>query len=111
MRRNGLALMGAAMLVIALVAVGCAKSTPSKTSKGTLASTFIFGAPRDCPTNKFCQIGLKNVYGIVFKQVRLLDAGGVAFGACEHHVAKSLKVMLFDERGYCLVIRNVLCCH
>lgn len=76
MRRNGLARVGAAMLVIALVAGACAKSTPKTTSKGTLASTFVFGAPKDCPTNKFCQIGLKNTYGIVFKEVRLLDSGG-----------------------------------
>jgi osmoprotectant transport system substrate-binding protein len=36
----------------------------------------VFGAPPDCPTNPFCQIGLKNVYGIVFKQVKPLDFGG-----------------------------------
>jgi osmoprotectant transport system substrate-binding protein len=64
------------MLVIALIGGACAKSTPKTTSKGTLASTFVFGAPKDCPTNKFCQIGLKNTYGIVFKEVRLLDSGG-----------------------------------
>ena len=76
MRRNGLAQVGAAMLVIALVAGACSKSTPPTTSKGTLASTFVFGSPKDCPTNKFCQLGLKNTYGIVFKEVRLLDSGG-----------------------------------
>jgi osmoprotectant transport system substrate-binding protein len=76
MRRKGLAQMGAAMLVIALVAVACSSSTPSTTNKGTLASTFVFGAPPDCATNKFCQIGLKNVYGIVFKEVKPLDFGG-----------------------------------
>jgi len=69
--------MGAAMLVIAMIAGACSKSTPPSTaSKGTLASTLVFGAPKDCPTNKFCQIGLKNTYGIVFKEVRLLDSGG-----------------------------------
>jgi osmoprotectant transport system substrate-binding protein len=76
MRRKGLAQMGAAMLVIALVAVACSSSTPSTTKKGTLASTFVFGAPPDCATNKFCQIGLRNVYGIVFKEVKPLDFGG-----------------------------------
>jgi osmoprotectant transport system substrate-binding protein len=73
MRRNGLAQKGAAMLVIALVAVACSSSTPSK---GTLASTLVFGSPPDCATNKFCQIGLKNTYGIVFKEVKPLDFGG-----------------------------------
>jgi osmoprotectant transport system substrate-binding protein len=68
--------MGAAMLVIAMVTVACSKSTPITTNKGTLASTFVFAAPKDCPTNKFCQIGLKDVYGIVFKEVKLLDSGG-----------------------------------
>jgi osmoprotectant transport system substrate-binding protein len=36
----------------------------------------VFGAPPDCPTNPFCQIGLKNVYGIEFKEVKQLDFGG-----------------------------------
>src|SRR5438067_5510357 len=75
MRRTGLAHRGAAMLAIALVAAACSSSTP-KTSKGTLASTFVFGAPPDCATNKFCQIGLKTVYGIEFKEVKSLDFGG-----------------------------------
>jgi glycine betaine/choline ABC-type transport system substrate-binding protein len=37
----------------------------------------VFGAPKDCPTNKYCEIGLKNTYGIVFKSVNTnLDSGG-----------------------------------
>jgi osmoprotectant transport system substrate-binding protein len=77
MRRTGLAQRGAAMLAIALVAAACSSSTPS-TSKGTLASTFVFGAPPDCATNKFCELGLKSTYGIQFKEVRSLDFGGPA---------------------------------
>jgi osmoprotectant transport system substrate-binding protein len=51
----------------------------AKTSGGkTIASTFVFGAPPDCATNKFCQKGLKDTYGIVFKQVKSLDFGGPA---------------------------------
>src|SRR5439155_19384905 len=42
----------------------------------TIASTFVFGAPPDCVTNKFCAIGLKSVYGIVFKQIKTTDFGG-----------------------------------
>jgi len=42
----------------------------------TLASTFVFGAPPDCATNKFCAIGLKDVYGIVFKSIKTTDFGG-----------------------------------
>jgi osmoprotectant transport system substrate-binding protein len=44
----------------------------------TLASTFVFGAPPDCATNKFCQKGLKSTYGIEFKEVKSLDFGGPA---------------------------------
>jgi len=68
--------VGAALIVIVLASVACSSKSPSTTSKATLASTFVFGAPKDCPTNKFCQIGLKSVYGIEFKEVKLLDAGG-----------------------------------
>ena len=42
----------------------------------TLASTFVFGAPPDCATNKFCAWGLKSTYGIVFKEIKSLDFGG-----------------------------------
>lgn len=51
---------------------------PAPSGSGTLASTFVFGAPPDCPTNKFCQIGLKDLYGIEFKEVKPLDFGGPA---------------------------------
>ncbi len=78
MRQTGLAHRGAALLAIALVAAACSSSTPSTTNKGTLASTFVFGAPPDCATNKFCAIGLKNTYGIQFKEVKSLDFGGPA---------------------------------
>ena len=36
----------------------------------------MFGAPPDCATNKYCAIGLKNVYGITFKQIKTTDFGG-----------------------------------
>jgi osmoprotectant transport system substrate-binding protein len=41
-----------------------------------VAHNFIFGAPPDCSTNKFCAIGLKSVYGIQFKQIKTTDFGG-----------------------------------
>jgi osmoprotectant transport system substrate-binding protein len=58
------------------------KATASKYHLSTvsdlapLASKFIFGAPPDCATNKFCAIGLKNLYGIQFKQIQTTDFGG-----------------------------------
>lgn len=54
---------------------GGATSGPA-TSGPTLASTMVFGAPPDCATNQFCAIGLKNVYGIVFKSIKTTDFGG-----------------------------------
>jgi osmoprotectant transport system substrate-binding protein len=70
--------LGAALLSLALLAGACGSGGGEKTGgeTKTLASTFVFGAPPDCPTNPFCQIGLKNTYGIEFKQVKPLDFGG-----------------------------------
>ena len=67
--------LGAALVALAVAGAACA-SGESASSGGTIASTFVFGAPPDCPTNPFCQIGLKNTYGIVFKEVKKLDFGG-----------------------------------
>jgi len=76
MRHHRRYALGAALL--ALVALfGAACSSGSGGSGGnTIASTLVFGAPPDCPTNPVCQIGLKNTYGIVFKDVKKLDFGG-----------------------------------
>jgi len=75
--------LGATMLAAALVAAACSSgggsgssSTSPPAGGSTLASTFVFGAPPDCATNKFCAIGLKSVYGIQFKEVKSLDYGG-----------------------------------
>jgi glycine betaine/choline ABC-type transport system substrate-binding protein len=83
MRSNRSYALGAAVLALALFGAGCGKSgggassTSSSTAGGaTIASTFVFGAPPDCPTNPFCEIGLKDTYGIQFKEVKKLDFGG-----------------------------------
>jgi glycine betaine/choline ABC-type transport system substrate-binding protein len=70
--------LGAALLSLALLAGACGSGGGENNGGGTktIASTFVFGAPPDCPPNPFCQIGLKNVYGVVFKQVKKLDFGG-----------------------------------
>ena len=68
--------LGAAVLSLVLLGAACSKSGGSAGGGGTLASTFVFGAPPDCPTNPFCQIGLKDTYGIEFKEVKKLDYGG-----------------------------------
>jgi glycine betaine/choline ABC-type transport system substrate-binding protein len=75
--------LGAALLALALAGAACGGSGGggSNTTGGggggkTIASTFVFGAPPDCATNKFCAIGLKSEYGIVFKQIKTTDFGG-----------------------------------
>lgn len=66
--------LGAAL--VALVMTGVACGSGGGAGGGTIASTLVFGAPPDCPTNPVCQIGLKNTYGIEFKEVKKLDFGG-----------------------------------
>src|SRR3989454_3744320 len=67
--------LGAALVALAVASAACASGESGSTT-GTIASKLVFGAPPDCPTNPFCQIGLKNTYGIVFKEVKKLDFGG-----------------------------------
>jgi osmoprotectant transport system substrate-binding protein len=50
-------------------------SAPSG-SGATLASTFVLGGPPECPERPFCQVGLEETYGLVFKDFTALDAGG-----------------------------------
>jgi osmoprotectant transport system substrate-binding protein len=66
--------LGAALVALAVAGAACGSGGSG--SGGTVASKFVFGAPPDCPTNPFCLIGLKNVYGIEFKEVKKLDFGG-----------------------------------
>src|ERR671931_2086552 len=86
MRRTRRYALGAILLTLALAGAACGGSGGGGNAGGgggggggggkTLASTFVFGAPPDCATNKFCAIGLKSVYGIVFKQIKTTDFGG-----------------------------------
>ena len=41
-----------------------------------VASQLVFGGPPECPNREFCAIGLKNKYGITFKEFKPLDVGG-----------------------------------
>jgi osmoprotectant transport system substrate-binding protein len=41
-----------------------------------VAGTMILGGPPECPQRPFCALGLKNVYGITFKEFKPLDVGG-----------------------------------
>lgn len=76
MREHRRYALGAALVSLALLGAACGSGGGGGGGGNTIASTFVFGAPPDCPTNPFCQIGLKKTYGIVFKQVKPLDFGG-----------------------------------
>ena len=41
-----------------------------------VANQLVFGGPPECPNREFCAIGLKNKYGITFKEFKPLDTGG-----------------------------------
>jgi len=51
-------------------------AAPSGSPNGTLASTFVFGGPPECPNRPFCLIGLQGTYGLQFKEFKALDVGG-----------------------------------
>ena len=40
------------------------------------ASQMVLGGPPECEKRPFCAVGLQKVYGLNFKQVKPLDAGG-----------------------------------
>jgi osmoprotectant transport system substrate-binding protein len=40
------------------------------------AKDMVLGGPAECPTRPFCALGLKNVYGLTFKDFKALDVGG-----------------------------------
>jgi osmoprotectant transport system substrate-binding protein len=37
---------------------------------------FVMGGPPECPTRQFCLVGLKEKYGLDFKEFKALDVGG-----------------------------------
>jgi osmoprotectant transport system substrate-binding protein len=41
-----------------------------------VANQLVLGGPAECPTRPFCALGLKNTYGITFKDFKPLDTGG-----------------------------------
>jgi osmoprotectant transport system substrate-binding protein len=43
---------------------------------GSVAKDMILGGPPECPTRDFCEVGLKKVYGLTFKDFKALDPGG-----------------------------------
>ena len=41
-----------------------------------VAAQLVLGGPPECPQRPFCALGLKNTYGLTFKDFKPLDAGG-----------------------------------
>ena len=41
-----------------------------------VAGQLVFGGSAECPERPYCLIGLKQTYGLTFKEVKKLDAGG-----------------------------------
>ncbi|HEY7591175.1 MAG TPA: glycine betaine ABC transporter substrate-binding protein [Candidatus Limnocylindrales bacterium] len=53
-----------------------AQSTQPASAGPSLASTLILGGPPECPQRPFCAVGLKETYGLEFKEFKALDVGG-----------------------------------
>jgi len=78
-RNVALGAMSLALVLGACTSGGGSTSVPSASSAGTsamLASTFVLAAPPECPDRPFCAKGLKETYGLEFKEVKATDAGG-----------------------------------
>lgn len=43
---------------------------------GPVAKDLVLGGPPECPQRPFCMLGLRNTYGLTFKDFKPLDVGG-----------------------------------
>jgi osmoprotectant transport system substrate-binding protein len=57
-------------------AIASSKSLKKLSDLASIGNTLVLGGPPECPTRPFCALGLKNTYGITFKDFKPLDAGG-----------------------------------
>lgn len=93
MRSSRKAAVGAVLFALVVSACGPGGGSPATTSSpaapgspaapassartgGTIASTFVFGGPPECPDRPFCLPGIQETYGIQFAEFRPLDSGG-----------------------------------
>ncbi|MEO5705183.1 MAG: glycine betaine ABC transporter substrate-binding protein [Candidatus Limnocylindrales bacterium] len=69
--------LGAALLVLLVSAcsLGGGTQAPSGGS-GTIASLLVLAGPPECPDRPFCGKGLKDTYGLTFKEFKATDVGG-----------------------------------
>ncbi|TMK87032.1 MAG: hypothetical protein E6G44_01200 [Actinobacteria bacterium] len=65
-------------LAVATALAACSSGGGGTTSGGgaTVASKLVLGGPPECPQRPFCIPGLKNTYGLTFKEFKPLDVGG-----------------------------------
>jgi len=74
--------LGLALALPMLAACGSSGSSGGSSvttvpgASNTVAAKLVLGASPECPTRPYCLIGLENKYGLHFKQVKSLDAGG-----------------------------------
>ena len=57
-------------------ATASSKSLKKLSDLAPIGNTLVLGGPPECPQRPFCQLGLKNTYGITFKDFKPLDSGG-----------------------------------
>ncbi len=57
-------------------ATASSKNLKKLSDLAPIGNTLVLGGPPECPTRPFCALGLKNTYGITFKDFKPLDAGG-----------------------------------
>jgi osmoprotectant transport system substrate-binding protein len=57
-------------------ATATAKNLKKLSDLAPIGNTLVLGGPPECPTRPFCALGLKNTYGITFKDFKPLDTGG-----------------------------------
>jgi osmoprotectant transport system substrate-binding protein len=53
-----------------------AKNLKKISDLAPVAGTLVLGGPAECPQRPFCLVGLKNTYGLTFKDFKPLDSGG-----------------------------------
>ncbi len=61
---------------IALAATACGSSGGSGGGGSSGGHGLKLGGPAECPTRPFCEIGLKNTYGMKISSFKTLDSGG-----------------------------------
>ena len=57
-------------------ATASSKNLKKLSDLAPIGNTLVLGGPPECPQRPFCQLGLKDTYGITFKDFKPLDTGG-----------------------------------